>query len=238
MKNSDAAAIEAARDTLNSINEWMKDHPVIEDEDTAREAKAMLDRGSLAVDDMEDERRKKVDPLNGKVREINDEYRGPRDTLSTVVQHLYERLRVFIRAEEAKRQEEARKAREAAEELERKAREAEALEKQKIEDAAAGELDIDVAQVTQQADEAFSEYKAAERAANLAEREAKVRIGGGFRRALGVRKKEVLSLVDIIEFLEDYGSIPLEVEEAVLKCARAYRKVNKRLPKGIEAREE
>lgn len=236
--NSDIAAIHAAEDTLNAINDWMKDHPVIEDEDMARAGKAMLDRGILARDDMTAERRSKVDPLNAQVESINVQYRGPVASVRQVLEVLDERLRAFMRAEEMKRLEAARQARILAEQKEKEAREAEAREKEQLANADAGELDVDVVQVIQQADDAFSEYKTAERAANIAERDAKVRIGGGFRRAIGLKKKEVLVLVDVIECLEDLGSIPEGVEAELLKAARAYRKVNKKLPRGIEAREE
>lgn len=236
--NSDIAAIHAAEDTLNALNDWMKDHPVIENEDDARSGKSLLDRGKLAIDDLEDERRAKVDPLNAQVKGINDAYRPSRSALDEIVHILWQRLTAFMKAEEEKRLEAARQARKLAEQKEREAREAEAKEKEGLANAEAGELDVDAVELIQQADTAFTEFKAAERAANVAERDAKVKIGGGFRRAIGLRTKEVLVLTDIIECLDDLGSIPEGVEAEMLKAARAYRKINKRLPKGIEAREE
>lgn len=236
--NSDIAAIHAAEDTLTALNDWMRDHPVIESEGDARAGKALWDRGKLAMDDMTAERRQKVDPLNAQVKEINDTYQRPFKYMMDATSVLSGRLQEFIRAEESKRLEAARQARELAEQKEREAREAEAREKEQLANADAGELDVDVVEVIQQADEAFGEYKAAERAANLAEREAKVRIGGGFRRAIGLKKREVLVVTDVIEFLEDIGTIPEGVEAEILKAARTYRKINKKLPRGVEAREE
>ena len=57
------------------LSNWLAEHPVIGNEDEAREAKVYLDRAKLGVLDLEAERTEKVRPLNEKVKEINEHYK-------------------------------------------------------------------------------------------------------------------------------------------------------------------
>jgi hypothetical protein len=221
-----------AQDVMKDLNEWLSENPVIQTEENAREAKLFLDRGKLAIKDLEDEREGKVRPLNEQVKGINQYYRGPRETLSRVIEELQSRLGAFIRAEEERRIHAAEAAHQRAEEAERAARDAERLEQDAKEEAAAGVVGVNVGDSIKAADDAFKEYERLTRASALAEKESHVKIGGGLSRAIGLRNKEILEIVDIIEALDDLG-LTSDIREAVLKSARAYRKLHDKLPKGI-----
>jgi hypothetical protein len=232
--NSPPGMTVTAAETARGLSDWMKDHPAISTEDDAREAKVFVDRGRLCIKDMEDERDSQVRPLNEKVKTINEFYRGPRRLLQMVLDQLEDRLGSFLRAEEDRRIRAATEAARVAAEAERLARLAEAAEQEKLANAAAGELDIDVEAVVAEADEKFAEFQKASRQAAIAERETKVKIGGGFSRAIGLRNETELVVVDHVLALEALG--PTEyIMEAILKSARVYKKLNGKLPTGVEA---
>src|SRR5882672_10831539 len=72
--NNPPGAIELAETTIEALSQFLKDFPVIANEEESREAKVMLDRTSLALKGVDDERRSKVDPLNSTVKATNDLY--------------------------------------------------------------------------------------------------------------------------------------------------------------------
>jgi hypothetical protein len=226
-----------ASEVMQSLSDWMKENPVVETEEGAREAKVHIDRGKLCILDLEAEREAQVKPLNQQVQIINDHYRSPRTLLQKVLDELKNRLAAFLRAEEEKRLQAADEARARAEEAERAAREAEHLEKSRIADAAAGEIDIDVASLTRDADQAFSAYEKATRQADLAERETRVKIGGGFTRALGLKTETTLVVMDEVLALQAMG-LTEYIRDAMIKSARAYKKLHGKYPQGIEAKTE
>lgn len=227
---------ERVAEVTSDINRWLTDHPVIETEEMAREAKLMADRGKLGAKDLDDERVTKVAPLNMEVQKINDLYRKPRDILKKVTDEVLRRLTDFLAKEEAKRIKAAEEARRKAEEAERIAREAEHRERDAIADTEVGAI-VDVAEAVSTADEAFAEYQKQQRAANLAEREAKVKVGGGFTRSLSLRNKETLTVVDAVSAINAIGLTP-DIETAILKGARAYRTIHQELPPGINSKTE
>ena len=224
--------IGTAVETTAAVSAFLCENPVIEAEEQAREAKLFLDRGRNCISDIETERSGLTKPLNDRVTQINSRYRGPKELLQKVVDELRIRLDRYIRAEETRRNEIARQAKEAAERAELSAREAERAEHDAMERAAVGELGIDVAERAASADAAFTEYQKAERQAALAERETHVKIGGGFRRALGLREREVPFISNIFEAIKALGYTKA-IEEGVLKSARAYKKLNGKWPPGI-----
>lgn len=234
--NQPPSRIEFARDLAGDMNKWLSDNPVIQSEDQAREAKAIRDRAVNAVKDMEDEREAKVKPLNEQVKGINEEYRPHRDTLKSVLVELLARLTAYSLHEEQKRIKAADEARKRAAEAEQRAREAEDRERLAKEEASAGVV-TDIAGSTREADEAFDLYKRASREAARAERETKVRVAGGFQRALGLRDKEVLIITDPIAALNEMGMTD-KVEAAILSSAREYRRITGDLPLGIIAKTE
>lgn len=233
--NNPPSIIEHSVNTLNALGIWLSEHPVIANEDEAREGKLLVDRAKDAVHEMETERTGLVSPLNEQVKEINDRYRSPRTNLENTLQVLILRIDAFAEREEERRQKEAEAKRQAALEAERIAREAERAEEEAKELAAAGQLDINIADVTSHADAAYGLYKVAHREAQLAERETKVKIGGGFRRALSRRNQETLE-VESWETAISFLGLTDRIRDAILTDARAYRKEFDELPPGITAK--
>jgi hypothetical protein len=226
---------------MGDLSAWMAEHPSIETEDDAREAKKLLDRAKSCAGDVEAERDKIVRPLNEQISEVNARYKAVHNTdskrpgiLDKVVAELKARLGAFIKAEEDRRIAEAEAKRREAEEAERVAREAEAKEREAIENAKAGELGVDVSQVVVEADEKFSEFEHAAREAARAERAAHVKIGGGWGRSASLRTVETLVLDDPFFAIEDMG-VSQSIEDAILSAARDYRKKHGKLPAGVSA---
>lgn len=234
--NNPPSMIDTAGEVTASLNNWLTDHPVVENEDHARDAKVLLDRAKLCVKDMEAEREGKVKPLNLQVAAINDTYRQPRGLLQKVQQELLRRVTSFIAKEEVKRIKAAEEARKKAAEAERLAREAEQRERDALADAEVGAVS-DVAEAISEADEAFAEFQRQQRAASLADREAKVKVSGGFTRSLTLRNKETLVVKDAIIAINAIGLTP-DIEAAILKGARAYRTLHQELPPGIDSKTE
>lgn len=235
--NSPPDMAATAADVTQSINDWLKEHPVVQTEEEAREAKVQIDRGKLCVKDLEAERDKKVRPLNEQVKEINAYYKGPKSLLEEVTGHVSLRLSGFLRAEEERRAEEAEKARRAAEEAEHAARLAEQIEQERIDSARSGELGVDVAEASRAADGAFKEYERASRFAARAERDTKAKIAGGLSRAASLKNVETLEVIDPLKAFCDLWPTD-DLNEALLKSARAHRKVTGELPPGIIANVE
>ena len=241
--NNPPDLITHAQTVIDAINSWLSDHPVIETEEQARETKPFLDRAKAALDELEAERDSKVRPLNDTVDAINAKYKALHNvdkkkpgTYDRIVNELKSRVAAFLLAEEQRRAKEAEIARLAQEEAERLAREAEDREREALRNAASGEV-VDVAQVTQAADEAFNEFERTSRFAARAEKDTKVKIGGGFQKAVSLRTVETLHLESYSKALKAIG--PHEkIAEAILSAAREYRKTHGRLPEGVTATEE
>ena len=235
--NQSPGALEFCAETTAALGEWLENHPVIQSEDDARAAKLLVDRAASTIADAETERDKLVRPLNEQVKTINDNFRGPRETLKSVLTILEERLLVFIKAEEAEREAEAAaKAAEARAAMER-AKEAEEREQEAREDAAGGVVDSGVTAAAMAAASAFANYQRMEREAARAEKATHVKIGGGFRKALSTRTKEVLVLHNWQKAIDEMG-LSEALIEAILKEARAYRKAHDHLPEGVAATTE
>jgi hypothetical protein len=236
--NQPPSMVGVAVETTAAVSAFLSETPVVENEEQAREAKVFLDRGNLCVQDLEAERDGLVRPLNERVKQINGRYRGPRELLEKVVNVLRSRLDQYLRVQEQERKVDAEYAQAWAENAEYDARVSERIEQDAMECAQAGELGMDIAAVTLAADQAFANYQKAERQAALAEKETRVKIGGGFRRALGLRSVETLCIVNWREAMEDLagiGALNAEINAGILKGARLYRKLKGKLPAGIEA---
>lgn len=241
--NNPPGPIDHAQTVIDDINAWLADHPVVETDDHAREAKPFLDRAKNALEEMESERDSKVRPLNETVDAINLKYKTLHNTdkkkpgrHDKIVNELKARVAAFLAAEEDRREREAEIARQAQAEAERIAREAEAKEAEALANAKAGEV-VDVAEVTKQADEAFQEYELQSRFAARAERDTKVKIGGGFENAVSLRTVETLHLDSYSLALKAIGPHD-KVAAAILSAAREYRKEHGALPPGVRATHE
>lgn len=228
---------ELVGETMQAISDWLAEHPVIETEEDARAAKVFIDRGKLGIKDLEDERAAKVQPLNRQVAEINEHYRGPREDLREVLNEISQRVGAFLRTEERRRLEAAAEARRLLEETERVAREAEARAVSLRDEASGGVVGGNVAAAIMAVNQANREHERAQRAEALAEKETKVKIGGGFTKALSLRTQVTLLVTDHVEAVRALGSNEW-LNEAIIKSARAYFKLNNKYPPGIEAKAE
>jgi hypothetical protein len=238
--NNPPGPIDYAQSVVDDINVFLTDHPTIQSEEDAREAKPHLDRAKAAFEDVEKERDGLVRPLNEKVSDINAKYKGVHNTdpkkpgaFDRIVIELKARVGAFLIREEEKRLAIAEAARRSQEEAERLAREAEAKEVEALENAKLGEI-VDVAAVTQQADQAFEEFERQSRFTARAEKDTKVKIGGGFGRTATLREVETLHLENYNRAIKAIGPND-KIREAVLSAAREYRKVNGHLPDGVTA---
>lgn len=235
--NQPPSILEFCAETTSELGKWLEDHPVIQTEEAARAAKLLIDRATSTIADAEAERDKQVRPLNEQVKTINEKFRGPRESLRRVADILKERIAAFIKAEKERREAEAEAKRLSMEEAERRAREAEALEREAQEAAKAGVVDAGVAQATMEADEAFAHYEQRQREAARAQKDVDVKIGGGFKRRIGLRTKEVLVLHNWHKAIDEMG-LSEALIESILKEARAFRKATGHLPEGVTATTE
>lgn len=232
--NNPPGPIEIGQVTLADASLWLAENPVIETEETAREAAVMERRVKASFDEIEAERVKAVKPLNDQVKSINDAHKAAQKPLETARNTLKQRVLAYMQAEEAKRRAEAARIAAEAAEAERIAREAEAAEREAKENAAQGVVGEDVVSATIHADQAFSRFERLDRLHSIAAKDAKVRIGTGHGRALSLRTVEVLSVDDAFKALKAMG-LTANLREAFLTEARAYRKTTWNLPEGISA---
>lgn len=240
--NNPPGPIESGKQAVADLSRFLADHPVIQTEDDAREAKVFVDRMRATLGEIEDARLTLVKPLNEALAEINELYKSHHNTdpkkpgsFDRIFNELKARITAYAKAEEEKRERAAEEARRRADEAAEIARAAEAKEREAIENARAGELGVDVTQVVVEANSRFAEFKKADREAARAERETATRIGGGFSgRALSMRNKETLVLLSYGKAITAIG--PNEkIREAILSAARDYRKEKGTLPDGVEA---
>lgn len=235
--NNPPGQIAFSRETVQSLSDWMKNHPVIQNEDAAREAKSLCDRASLCLKDMKDERDGHTRPLNDALAEIHARYREPHTILSRTLTELMARLNAFILREEEHRKQIAAEAQAKLEEAERLAHEAEEAEQKAIEEAKHGVADADVGALVRQADEKFSRFKDAANAKKRADRATKVVVGGGFRRATSLRNKEILTVDDAHAALRAMG-LTDAIRATILTEARAFRTSFGALPEGVSSHKE
>ena len=242
--NNPPSAIEFAESFLfGDFNDFMSDTPVIETEEQARATKSLLDRAKLALEAVEQDRDSKVRPLNDQVKSINEKYKALHNTdakkpgtLDKIVAELKNRFQGFMTREEDRRSREAEAARVAQAEAERKAREAEARELEAKANAASGEV-VDVAAVTAEADTAFEGYQQASRFADLAQRDSRVAIGGGFGRTATLRTVETPQVESYSKAIKAIGKHE-KIEEGILAAAREYKRTYGAWPDGITVTQE
>lgn len=242
--NNPPGPIEYAQSVIDELNEWLSEHPVIQSEDEARDAKPLIDRAKAALVDIETERTRLVAPLNIQVSTINMEHKRYHNTDRTkpglfdkVLAAVNQRIQAFLLIEEARKRREAENARLLAEAAEKAAREAEAREKEIHEDASMGVAGLDLGQATEEADRAFADFQHASRFAARAEKDTKVKIGGGFGRSITIKDKEVLIVKDWQKAIVSTG-LTDGIRDAILTAARNFRREYGELPDGIEITKE
>jgi len=226
--------LESGLESMTALNTWLSENPVVQTEEQAKAGKLLADRVRGSLDEIESERDSNVRPLNTQVTEINAKYKVVTGPLKKIRDALVDRLTDYARALERERLRVAELARQEAAKAEALAREAERLEREAIEAAKCGELGVSVMDTTLVADAAFSSFERATRAAARAEKDTKIKVTGGYGRALGLKDKESLILEDPILTLS-FMQITPAITEAILTAARAYRKIHGELPPGITA---
>lgn len=236
--NQPPSLIELARETYRNLSAWLKEFPAITSHAEAKEAGKWIESVSMAVSELEAERKAKVDPLNQTVRAINDEYRAPRDHLTKLLDEAKRRLTNYAVAEEQRKAEEAERLRQEAEAAKKAAIEAEWAEEDAKAEADLGICDAPVGEAIEAADAAFKDFQLADRQAARAERAIPTRIASSYGgRALTMRTKEALILDDAIAALKAIG-VTEKIEAAILSAARDYRKLNGALPDGVRSEKE
>lgn len=232
--NQPPHAIDYAREAMADLNRFLSDNPVIQTIEQAKEGALFVERTRKTIADMEDVRKKDVAPLNEKVKAINEVYRAVRDPLDGVLAELKRRLTDFTARLEAIRIREAEEARLEAQRLEMEARRAEEAEREAKDSATFGEV-TDVAAAIVEADQKYTAFAQADRAASIAERDTHVRLPsqlGG--KALSMRTAETLILNDPIAAINAIG-VTENIRDAILSAARSYRKLMGELPPGISS---
>lgn len=229
-----ATPIDTARGVYRNLDAFLQANPVILTDDEAKKAANHIEQARRTIAEMEDARKAQTKPLNDEVDAINEKYRQPREFIKKVMDEVKRRLTAFATAAEEKRQHEAEQKRLAAEEAERIARQAEEIERELKAEADAGVCDVNVAGAIAQADKAFDAFKRADREAARADKQTTVRLAGGFGRAVSMRKTETLNLDDAGSAILAMG-VTDTIRDAILSSARAYRKLNGKLPAGVSA---
>jgi hypothetical protein len=234
-------AIDRAKPIAEELGRFLAENPVISTDDESRAAKDLRDRFLLALRSVDEERDAKVRPLNAEVKAINDDYHRLHNSdkkrpgiWDKEANHLWARMNKYALELEQKQKVAAEAARKAADEQARIARELEQLEIEAATEAASGVCDVDIARVTEEANEAFSDYRRLDwRADRLEASAAKTRITGGICNAVSLKDHETLTISDWRAAIEDIG-LTDEMADAIVKGARAYRKEHHKLPRGIE----
>ncbi|WP_036289594.1 hypothetical protein [Methylosinus sp. PW1] len=240
MNNPPRESIITAQEAFQHISEFLKEHPVVQTQDEAKETASVINYAKGVLKTLEGDRDGLVRPLNEKVSEINGTFKTARDPLKKLLDEVEKRLDVWMDEEEKRRLEALEEARKKAAEAERLAREAEAKEREAIENAAEGEF-TDVGAATAEADQTFGEFKKADRAALFAARDAHVKINPlGVGRALSRRTTEELVITDALAALkfilaERNDVLPEKIADAIKTAARDYRKAMGVLPTGVES---
>lgn len=234
--NMPPSAIDDAIAAYKALSDFLARVPAITDEEAAREAKLYADRTKATLKDLDAAREKEATPLYDAWKAVNARFKPAADSLKKLADELAARLTAYAKAEKAKREAAAAEAARIAAEAERAAREAEEAERAAIENAKVGEF-TDVGAATAVADEKFNEFERASRFAKRAEKETKVRIGGGFDRALSLRTVKTLRLDDANEAIKTMG-VNDKIRDAILSSARDWRKARGELPAGVTEIEE
>lgn len=238
--------IDLAKEGITALSDWLADHPVIENQTHAHEIKPLIDRLANNCADVERERVKLVTPLNEQLSSINKQHKAVHNTdkkgtpgiADKVLNEAKARGTAYLTRLEQERIAIAQAAAAALVEAEAVARELDRKAQEAALDAKEG-VCTDVGAAISEADAAFAEFERRQREADRADAATKVRLTGGSNNSLGLRERETLTVTDwkaaITDMLLDDGQAPEDIREAIVKCARAYRKENHELPAGVTA---
>ena len=232
-------SIEIAQGVFDDLTLFLAEMPVVQTDEQSRAIKARIDSAKAALDAMESDRDSQVRPLNTTVKEINARFKAVSSVLESLMTEALKRAAAWARAEEARLEAIAAEKRRVADEAIAAANAAAGREIEARENAAEGEF-TDVGVAILDTDEAKKVADRAVRESARADRDTRVRIGGGYGKAMGLRDKETLTIVDGAKALKAIikasdGVVPDKITDAILASARAYRKMKGKLPDGIES---
>lgn len=230
--NNPPGPIESAKEAGAELSAWLTEHPVIQSPAEAKDGAAWIERTRIALTEMDDERKVKVEPLNKKLTAINTTYRVVREPLEKLFKECRRRLTDYANAVEAARIAELQRLEAERAEAERIAREAEAKEADAKAAADVGEC-ADVGAAITEADAAFKDYQKADKDAAIAARNVPVRFGsiaGGKRQSM--RTQRVLVLSDAAAALKAIG-VTEKIKTALLQSAKDFEEAHGELPEGV-----
>lgn len=225
--------VDVVRDLDAELRSFVKEHPVIQNDDEARSAANLAQRAKNMLADLDDERKGKVGPLNERVKSINAEYAEATTPVQSGLIVLKGRLTDFAKAEELRRQEEAEAKRLAALEAQQRASDAIREAAEAEQNAAFGET-VDVVSAKQDAVRFFNEARKANREFARAEKAAEhVRMAPGLgARSMSLRSHEELTVTDPAAAIAAIG-LTEGIAAALVIAARKYRTEKGQLPPGI-----
>jgi hypothetical protein len=236
--NQPPSPIDYAREAMADLANFLTETPVIQTPEQAKQGSLFVERSRKTLQDLDDARKNEVSPLNERVKGINEQYRSVSGPMDNVLSELRRRLTDYAAREEARRLREAELARQAAADAEMEARRAEEAEREAKQNATLGEI-TDVAAAIVEADQSFSRFAKADRAAQIAESQTHVRLPsqlGG--KALGLRTKETLIVDSPIHAVTSMSGTPeliAIINEAILAAARKCRRMYGNLPVGVRS---
>ncbi len=232
--NRPPSQIESLTETCNAVGDWLKTNPVVETEEAARAAKPHVDRLRLGLQDMEGELKARTGPKLDEIDAIRGEYHQIRTLTEKLLEETRNRINAWAQEEKIRRRKFAEEVRQRAKEEERLAREAEETERGMVEDARLG-VETDVAAATKEANERFAAFEKAQREVARAQRETKIKVGGGFGRAMTFHKETELFVTNPEKAINILGwSEP--VLEVIRKEAVKYQRKHGHLPDGVFAK--
>jgi hypothetical protein len=236
--NLPPSPIDYAKEAMSDLAAWLTNNPVIQDAEQAKQGSLFVERSRKTLQDLDDARKNEVSPLNERVKGINEQYRSVSGPMDNVLSELRRRLTDYAAREEARRLREAELARQAAADAEMEARRAEEAEREAKQNATLGEI-VNVAAAITEADQSFSRFAKADRAAQIAESQTHVRLPsqlGG--KALSLREKETLIVDSPINAVTSMCGTPeliAIINEAILTAARKCRRMYGNLPVGVRS---
>ena len=224
--------IQHARDAWARLNKWLSDHPAVQDGTEARDGKLMLDVAKGTLKDLREAREGESAPLYEGWKAAIAKYKPADEALEKLLGELNKRLSAYALAEETKRRAEAETARKMAEEAEQLAREKIEAERELAENVSLGEIGVDLGSAQAETDAAVEEARQSAAIAKAAERDSRVRIGGGFGNASTLRTEKVQVIDDAAKAIAAIG-LTEDIKLAILKGARAYKKLKGVWPEGV-----
>jgi hypothetical protein len=238
--NAPPSPIDYAKEAAQELGDYLRENPVIATFDQAKEIGGWIERTRISLSAARDARDTELAPHLEKAAAIRTAYdavrektqKNPGGALTRLYEAAKARLTAYNNAEEAKRAAEADRLAQIAAEAEAAARLAEAAEQEAIANAEAGEC-ADVGEAIAEADDAFREYSVANRTAQRAERETKVRIPSAMGgKALGMHKVEIFTIEDACAAIAIMG-VSEDLKRQVIKDAKRFREATGELPEGV-----